>query len=76
LGGTVRRLIQVGATTWVDPDTIQAIEWSAYLGHCPKLLLASGQYVYASKWRDVDDANGEAKTGELIAWLLACEPDE
>ena len=47
----MNRLLQVGETTWVDPETIQAIEWSE-MSQCPKLLLSSGRYVLAISFKD------------------------
>jgi hypothetical protein len=65
-------LVQVGKSTWVDPDAIQAVEWSGF-GQCPKLFLSGGNCVLASNFKDMASAavanNAEAGTNALLAWL-------
>jgi hypothetical protein len=65
-------LVQVGKATWVAPDAIKAIEWSGHYD-CPKILLDSQQYVYATDFRDKASAatpnNAEACTNALLTFL-------
>jgi hypothetical protein len=64
--------VQVGKATWVDPDAIQAIEWSPF-SNCPKILLENGLYVLATNFKDMASAavtsNAEAGTNALLTWL-------
>jgi hypothetical protein len=65
-------LAQVGKSTWVDPDAIQAIEWDGYYD-CPRLLLSGQHRVNATNFKDMASAevpnNAEACTSALLAWL-------
>jgi hypothetical protein len=46
-------LVQVGETTWVDPEAIQAIEWSDWMSS-PKILLDNGLHVLATSFKVLD----------------------
>jgi hypothetical protein len=65
-------LVQVGKATWVNPDSIQAIEWSGYY-ECPKILLGGQHYVNATFFKDLASAetpnNAEACTDALTKRL-------
>ena len=65
-------LVQVGRSTWVDPDAIQAIEWNPLM-NCPMLLLNGKQHVNATDFKDRASAavpsNAEAGTNALLALL-------
>jgi hypothetical protein len=65
-------LVQVGKSTWVDPDTIQAIEWNQ-MSDCPTLLLGGQQRVNAYNFKHMASAatpnDAEAGTNALLAWL-------
>lgn len=59
-------LVQVGKATWVDPATIEAIEWGG-MYECPMIILSSGQHVHATHFKDL--ANAEANTNALLVLL-------
>ena len=65
-------LVQVGKSTWVNPDAIQAVEWSGYYD-CPKILLDGHAYIHATSFKDMASAetpnNAEACTNALLARL-------
>jgi len=61
-------LVQVGKATWVDPDTIEAIEWGQ-MCNAPMIILKSGQHVYALNFKDHGLDNMEARTNELLAFI-------
>lgn len=65
-------LVQVGKSTWVDPDTIQAVEWNQ-MSDCPTLLLSGPQRVNAYNFKNLASTavpnNAEACTNALLAWL-------
>jgi hypothetical protein len=65
-------LVQVGKSTWVDPDAIQAIQWNQ-MSNCPTLLLGGQQRVNAYDFKDMASAetpnNTEACTNALLAHL-------
>ena len=66
-------LVQIGRSTWVDPDAIQAIEWGGYYD-CPQLILEGQQRpVNATNFKNMASAetpnNAEACTNALLAWL-------
>jgi|NGEPerStandDraft_6_1074524.scaffolds.fasta_scaffold318475_2 hypothetical protein len=70
-------LVQVGKSAWVDPDAIQAIEWSNFYD-CPMLLLSGQQRsVNATNFKNLASAavtnNAEACTNALLAWLLKAD---
>ena len=48
-------LVQVGKSTWVDPDAIQAIEWNQ-MSDCPTLLLGGQQRVNAYNFKHMASA--------------------
>ncbi len=62
-------LVQVGKSTWVDPEAIQAIEWSPF-SDCPKLLLSSGLYVLATNFKDTAYPSTSSNHEYLTAALL------
>lgn len=65
-------LVQVGKSTWVDPDAIQAIQWNE-MSNCPTLLLSGQQRVNAYNFKDLASAetpnNAEACTNALLTHL-------
>lgn len=65
-------LVQVGKSTWVDPDAIQAIEWNQ-MSEYPMLILSSGRSINAPAFKDMASAaitsNAEAGTKALLALL-------
>jgi hypothetical protein len=65
-------LIQVGKSSWVDPDAIQAIEWNDLMD-CPTLLLSGQQRVNAYNFKNLASAetpsNAEAGTIALLDFI-------
>ena len=63
----MNRLMQVGKSTWVDPEAIQAIEWSSF-SHCPKILLENGLYILATNFKHRTDftPDEEEYTNKLL----------
>ena len=62
----MNKLLQVGATTWVDPDDIRAVEWAAY-GDCPRIYLGGTVRVSATKFKREGNETAEELTDALIA---------
>jgi hypothetical protein len=63
-------LMQVGPSSWVDPETIQAIEWGPYSA-CPTIIIGTVR-VSARKFKCYHDAlldTPEKCTDALIALI-------
>jgi len=64
-------LIQVGKSSWVDPDAIQAVKWNS-ARTCPELLLSGNAtilaYDFQNKMADTNE-NREKQTLKLLAHL-------